>query len=332
LDLVSWHPKASVFHDRGWLEALTRTYGFEPFAITTTEPGRPLCNGLVFCRISSWITGERTVSLPFSDHCEPLLSDPSELPEFVAWLCQDCDQRGLNYFELRPLPGREIPDHRLVPSQSYCFHTLDLNRSLEVIFGGLHKDSIQRRIRRASRARLSYEVGRSQELIDSFYRLLILTRRRHHMPVQPAAWFRNLIDCMGENLQISVARKDNLSIAGILRLQHGSTVVYKYGCTDEKYHYVGAMPFLFWKLIEASKKLGATEIDFGRSDLTNQGLIKFKNRFGTTQNQITYFRYPRAENRKLIPRWAVRALGPIWLSLPPAVMPTIGGVIYKHLG
>src|ERR1700674_241455 len=28
--LIAEHPRASVFHTRGWLEALRRTYGFKP--------------------------------------------------------------------------------------------------------------------------------------------------------------------------------------------------------------------------------------------------------------------------------------------------------------
>ena len=38
---------------------------------------------LVFCRIHSWLTGRRLVSLPFSDHCEPLYDSEEEL-QFLA--------------------------------------------------------------------------------------------------------------------------------------------------------------------------------------------------------------------------------------------------------
>src|SRR5215510_5456746 len=73
-ELVAQHACASVFHERGWLEALARTYGYEPFVLTTTPASQRLDNGVVLCRISSWMTGTRLVSLPFADHCEPLLS------------------------------------------------------------------------------------------------------------------------------------------------------------------------------------------------------------------------------------------------------------------
>jgi hypothetical protein len=60
--LVDRHPRASVFHTVGWLQALRRTYGYEPVVFTTSSPTGDLENGLVFCRIKSWLTGRRLVS------------------------------------------------------------------------------------------------------------------------------------------------------------------------------------------------------------------------------------------------------------------------------
>jgi hypothetical protein len=34
---------------------------------------------LVFCRVRSWLTGRRSISLPFSDHCEPLVESHEAL-------------------------------------------------------------------------------------------------------------------------------------------------------------------------------------------------------------------------------------------------------------
>src|SRR5262245_48008469 len=79
LEFVTSHPSASIFHTPGWLESLRRTYHFEPVALTTSAPGLPLRNALVFCPVRSWLTGARLVSLPFSDHCEPLVDDADEL-------------------------------------------------------------------------------------------------------------------------------------------------------------------------------------------------------------------------------------------------------------
>ncbi len=165
-ELVARHPKASVFHQRGWLESLARTYGYEPFVLTSAPAGEPLENGLVLCRVSSWITGSRLVSVPFADHCEPLFNDLRESQDFMNWLRAECDLQQRRYAELRPLLGVEGTGNGLQPSRSYWFHELDLKPSLEQIFRGLHKNSFRRKIQRAERERLSYEAGRSEKLVD----------------------------------------------------------------------------------------------------------------------------------------------------------------------
>src|SRR5260370_34146547 len=77
-DFAERHPRASIFHTPGWLEALRRTCGYEPLVYTTSAPGTPLENGIVFCRVSSWLSGDRMVSLHFTDHCEARVERPGE--------------------------------------------------------------------------------------------------------------------------------------------------------------------------------------------------------------------------------------------------------------
>src|SRR5205085_8526706 len=138
-----------------------------------------------------------------------------------------------------------------------------------------------------------YEVGSSIRMIDDFYRLLLITRRRHHLLPQPRAWFRNLVACLGNDVQIRVARKNGTPIAAILSLRHRSSVVYKYGCSDDRFHRLGGMPFLFWRLIQESKEAGVLKIDLGRSDMDRDGLIVFKERLGAARKLLAYSRYPK---------------------------------------
>ena len=79
-EFISRHESASVFHSPPWLEAVRRTYGYTPVVYTTSPPSSPLSNGIVLCQIDSWLTGRRMVSVPFSDHCEPLLDSPKLPP------------------------------------------------------------------------------------------------------------------------------------------------------------------------------------------------------------------------------------------------------------
>jgi CelD/BcsL family acetyltransferase involved in cellulose biosynthesis len=331
-DLVESHPRASVFHHKGWLQALASTYGYQPIGLTSAPAGKRLTDGIVFCQVKSWITGTRLVSLPFADHCEPLLNEIGDSFELAEWMRAECSRHHWKYVELRPLSWSTHSGCPLVASQSYWFHTLDLTPSLEQIFRHLHKDSTQRRIRRAERERLSYETGCSERLLNDFYRLLLITRRRHQLLPQPRAWFRNLVRCMGQNVQIRLARKDGVPIAAILALRHRTTVVYKYGCSDERFHHLAAMPFLFWKLIEESKAAGAEQLDFGRTDLDNDGLTTFKDRFGATRRRITYLRYPESAKEKGVMAADLTAVRRLFCVLPDILLPWAGRLVYRHIG
>jgi len=330
-ELVAQHPKASAFHKRGWLKALKLTYGYEPFVLTSAVPGEAMKDGMVFCRISSWVTGTRAVSLPFADHCEPLVSSAGEVTGFKEWLQSERDRQRWKYVEFRPLSPCEHVSSGPQPSSFYCFHELDIQPSLEDVFHRMHHGCIQRKIRRAERELLSYEVGRSSELLDAFYRLLLITRRRLGTLPQPRSWFRNLVECMGDDLQIRVARKDGRPIASVLTLRHQRSVVYKYGCSNERFHNLGGMPFLFWRLFEESKAWGAERIDFGRSDLQNDGLITFKDRLGTRKHALTYYQYPGCKKRaaKMRDSETVRQLVSI---LPDSICGSAGRILYRHLG
>src|SRR5579862_10013154 len=163
-DLVRRHPKASVFHTVGWLKALRCTYGYEPVVFTTSSPVGELKNGLVFCRINSWLTGSRLVSLPFSDHCEPLCDSQEDLDFLIRYLQSTVEQENWRYLEVRQVNVSQsiVPKDALLAA-TYRLHVLDLRPNLDEVLRRLDKDSVQRRIRHAELAGMSERCGRSDD-------------------------------------------------------------------------------------------------------------------------------------------------------------------------
>jgi CelD/BcsL family acetyltransferase involved in cellulose biosynthesis len=331
-DLVERHPLASVFHTPAWLDALRRTYGYEPVAFTTAAPGTELTNGIVFCQVRSWMTGCRLVSLPFSDHCEPLLDDYEQLVHIVAHLQEQRRANGWNYVELRPQQMRcALPG--LIGFEQYNLHTLNLEPEPDALFRSFHRSSVQRKIRRASREGLAYEEGNREELLRAFYRLLVHTRKRHQLPPQPYEWFANLASCLGNALKIRVASHHGHSIAAILTLRHRRTVVYKYGASDAAFHSLGGMHLLFWTTIQNERAEGCVTFDMGRSDCDNAGLIAFKERWGARRMPITYCRCPASPVATSMVRRYVRARARRALALAPERVRVVAGrMLYKHVG
>ena len=331
------HPRASVFHSSAWLRALSRTYGYEPVAFTTTRDGQDLQNAMVFCRVESRLTGRRLVSLPFSDHCEPLLDTDDDLEVLAAAIEQECRREQWRYVELRPLAQLAIATelhHTAVP---YTFHQLDLDPDLATLFQNCHKSSTQRKIRRAEREGLTYAEGSSVALLDQFYRLFVVTRKRHNLPPPPRHWFANLVDSFAGALKIRVAYRQGIPIAAMITLRHKDTLVYKYGCSDARFHNMGSMHLLYWKAIQDAKACGLRRFDLGRTDADQQGLITFKSRWGATQSVVTYSRYSLSAQAAHVfdlsaAKWKSRVAKSLLSNLPLEALSVIGRVFYRHIG
>jgi CelD/BcsL family acetyltransferase involved in cellulose biosynthesis len=333
-EFLDRHPQASVFHTPAWLEALRRTYGYEPFAVTTAAPGEELRNGIVFCRVQSWLTGNRAVSLPFTDHCQPLVESEESLAVLIAALREEQTRAKWKYIELRPLTavGHREDGMFWGESAKFHFHSLDLQPGLDALYRGLHKSCVQRKIQRAEQANLEYEQGRSEAMLAKFYHLVLLTRRRHHLPPQPRGWFRNLLDCLGDRARIHLVSKDGQPIASILTLFHKQTLVYKYGCSDSRFHKLGGMPLLFWKAIQEGKRLGAREFDLGRSEMNDPGQAVFKGHLGATGSTLTYFSYPPRVRSSPASGWKMKIVKSTFGWLPDTVLITAGRLLYRHVG
>jgi CelD/BcsL family acetyltransferase involved in cellulose biosynthesis len=335
-ELLDRHPAASVFHSPGWLSALRETYGYEPFVVTTS-PGPTLENGVVVCRVKGW-TSRRLVSLPFSDHCDPLVDASDDLSEMLALLAGEVRTAGWRSVEWRPrataVQAFEVAARAcgLKPSGEYCLHRLDLRAEAMEIFRRFHPSSTQRAVRRADREGLTYEAGTSDRLLASFYGLLRLTRRRHGLPPQPLVWFRNLVACLGDRVLIHVASKDGVPIASIVTLSFKNTMSYKYGGSDASLHRLGGMPFLFWRVIQNAQARGFVELDLGRSDVDQPGLITFKDHLGATRSTLTYYRYPGRLSDAARSGWMSRVGRGVFARLPDATLDLAGRLLYKHLG
>ena len=335
-EFVSRHPHGSVFHSVGWLESLWRTYGYEPMVYTTTPPGSELTNGLVLCDVRSLLTGRRAVSLPFSDHCQPLVDSSEDLDAILSHIRDSMAAERWKYFELRPRSSDCFsPECQTAMgcSDRYFLHAIDLRPDIDTLFRNLQKSSVQRKIRRAERERLQYEEGCSERLLRQFYDLLILTRRRHGVPPQPLVWFRNLMAALPGKAMIRMASKDGVPVASILTISHEKSLVYKYGCSDARFHNLGGTALLFWKAIQDAKRSGALEFDMGRSDCANAGLISFKENWGAARSSLDYWRY--SANGASIHSSSSRrrrAVEAVFSRMPNAVLRVAGKLLYRHIG
>lgn len=336
-EFVRTHPRSSLFHSTAWLSALNRTYGYIPLGFTTAQPGERLNNGAVFCLIDTWLYGRRLVSLPFSDHCDFLADDETELAALFSASEQEFWQDNLLYIEVRPRSQFHVSTQLLKSEEEYCFHHLDLTPDLDALFDSFHKNSTQRKIGRAIRENLTTKEGRSKALLKDFYDLFLLTRKRHGLPPQPRQWFCNLIDFFGDSLKIRVAYKGNQPIASILTIRHKDSLTYKYGCSDVRFNKLGGTHLLFWNAIQDAKKERLELFDFGRSNVRSVGLITFKERWGAARSRLHYLTFGSSERKTgVFPQhaanWGMRSARRIFAHAPKRVLAILGNLFYKQIG
>ena len=109
-------------------------------------------------------------------------------------------------------------------------------------------------------------------------------------------------------------------------------LVYKYGCSDERFHNLGGMHLLLWSAIQEAKRNEAREFDMGRSDSDNPGLITFKDRWGATRSQLTYWRYPIRSAPTAFAGWGMQLAGYIFAHIPDSFLIAAGKMLYRHVG
>src|SRR5690242_17719577 len=71
------HQQSSVFHSPEWLRVIHETYGLPIHAYILLDELDEPCAGIPFCHIED-LRGTHLASLPFSDYCDPLVSDAQQ--------------------------------------------------------------------------------------------------------------------------------------------------------------------------------------------------------------------------------------------------------------
>jgi lipid II:glycine glycyltransferase (peptidoglycan interpeptide bridge formation enzyme) len=268
------------------------------------------------------------VSVPFSDHCAPLVETDEQLDSLLVHLKQQCDRGTEQYLEIR---SDAKGAGGMTNSASFCLHRIDLRPELNELIHAFHASCVRRKIARAKREGVAYEEGTSEEMLCDFYRMTVMTRRRHSVPPQPLSWFRNLIPCMGDRARIRLASYKGRPAAGILTIRYKDTMTYKYGCSDPQFHRFGPMQFLMWTAIQEAKSDGLLEFDMGRTDLSNEGLLTFKDHWGGTRSQLGYMRYPAPRIHRTTESASLRIAQSLVALTPASLLARAGKVLYQHM-
>lgn len=327
----------SLFSSSTWLAAVADTYGLVPRArIALGASGAPLA-GIAYCEIDDPM-GRRVVSFPFSDFQEPL-GDLEAAATVIESLVGD---RPIRF----RMPADRLPDlsTKVLPDRqrNLLHHTISIDASgdSEKLFAGL-KGQVRQNIRRAGRQGVEVEMRHDLEAVREFYELHVGVRtRKYRLLPQPYAFFSALHEAFGgdDRIVVALARLDGRAIAGILYIESGSTLYYKFNASATDGLSVRPNEQLIWAGMEHCLKRDLTAIDLGVSDTDQPGLVRYKRKFADVEQEVVTIGSPGD------PRVAVHAAGATELRavfgqltavltderVPPSVAEEAGAILYRY--
>jgi lipid II:glycine glycyltransferase (peptidoglycan interpeptide bridge formation enzyme) len=227
-----------------------------------------------------------------------------------------------------------VAHHDLHTYAEYKAHILTLGDDPDTVFKTFKKTQTQQSIFRAMREGVRVERRTDERALREFIRLNAITRRRHGIPPQPDSFLRLLRERILEPGHgfISLAIYNGSVIGSAIFLHFGRTVIYKYGASTEESLSLRPNHAVMWDAIRWALEQGYRHFHFGRSDLSNEGLIRYKRGWGTEESVISYVRLgdrARAERSEGKMSALLRAaVG----RTPIPILKAVGRILYRHIG
>ncbi len=323
LDFVQGRGDATIFHHPAWAGLLAECYGYRPMVVASTAGGA-VNGGLPIIDVSLPFR-RRWVSLPFTDHCPPLLD--GDASDFVAGLRDMAESSKLDLLEVRA----PLPQHAAVQTAApFVRHELDLAQGGRVIWKQLRRNH-RRSVIDAEEAGITVERGTSPRELEIFYALHLQTRRRLGVPIQPRRFFRLLLErVIAPGLGfILVAYHGNDPAAAAVFCAWNSTLVCKYSARSDRFVNSDAIHLIFWTAIRWACENGYRTFDLGRSSVEQAQLRSFKTGWTAHEQPLPYSWIAPAPLRSSSRRLHA-ALSVVIRHSEPWLCRVMGELLYKY--
>jgi CelD/BcsL family acetyltransferase involved in cellulose biosynthesis len=321
---------ATIFHHPAWLGLLQRQYGYDMSACCDVDDGGAIRAGLPLARISG-VRGRRLIALPFSDFCPPLVAEDrgGSRRQLVEALALERRRTGAHIAIHAPVP--ELPDAGL--GEVFYRHTLALAADPADVEKRFTRSQVRRGIAKARREGVVARRATDEAALSAFFSLHAQTRRRQGVPTQPKRFVLRLASLFAQGLGfVMVAEHHGRPIAAAVFLTCNGTLTYKYGASDVRHLALRPNNLLFSEAIRQGCHSGAHTLDFGRTDLDNEGLRAFKLSWGSHEERLAYTSTSadRKSRGAAARRLAARAGAAVIRRSPPVVSRMVGAALYKY--
>jgi CelD/BcsL family acetyltransferase involved in cellulose biosynthesis len=327
---------ANVFHTSGWARVLLDTYKFRPLYHVGRDGSGAFQSAVALMQVDGRLTKRRLVGLPFSDVCPPLLDAAGDSAGLVTAVQRAAAETGACRVELRGPASVPLDSFGFSGGAAFYQHVIPIAASAEETAKGFHS-SARRAIRKAEREGLSVHEANSLDDMREFYRLMVLTRKKHGLLPQPWRFFANIHRHMIETGagHLLLADFAGRPVAGDLLLRFRDQMVYKFNASDPRFLHLRPNNILLWQAIRLSAGLGCRSLDLGRCDDDNEGLRRFKLLWGSDEKMLRYYTHTPtgATNGSLVSSALGQSLLTHFVRLAPEyALRGMGSAIYHNFG
>lgn len=330
------HPDATVFHTAAWANVILDTYRYKPLYHVARDEDGTIRAAIPLMQVDGRLTSRRLVGLPFSDLCAPLLDASPRSRALLDAVKALAEKSGAGHLEVRGTSALSPETAGFEPGEGFYQHIVPVHESEGEQEKQLHS-SAKRAIRKAAKEGITVRVSTSEFDMREFYRLMVMTRRKHGLLPQPWRFFANIQRHMIDagHGWLLLAEHGGKVIAGDLLLKFRDQMVYKFNASDQAHLQLRPNNVLLWEAIRLSAAHDCTSLDLGRCDEDNEGLRRFKMLWGSEETTLRYFSYKPAgaRNGRLATSAPGRAIFGFFVKYAPMfALQRMGAAVYHNFG
>jgi FemAB-related protein (PEP-CTERM system-associated) len=333
---VSGHPKATPYHQSGWLKAAERAYHHTGWLVTVHREG-DLCGVLPLVEVKPPVGSKSLVSLPFCDLGGPLADDDDVRYLLVAEAKALADTNKARLLEIRE-GGEALEEVQTDSAAGKVRMLCPLPEDSEALFKS-YKPKLRSQIRKAEKNGLRAEIRTDIEAVDLFYQVFAWNMRRLGSPVHSQAWFRELKLAFGHQMLVGLVFLEDQPVgAGIVLLADNQACI-PWASTLDQYNHLAPNMLLYWTLLSHVCDQGCPVFDFGRSTM-GEGTYRFKKQWGAKPYELVWTDWIADEGthqavNKIQKQTAGSRLRPLverlWRRLPLALANWVGPKLRRYI-
>jgi CelD/BcsL family acetyltransferase involved in cellulose biosynthesis len=289
--LVEADPEASAFQPSAWARLWTSEWPRARWeALVLGDAAGGYAAGLAMITRDEPL-GRRVMAMPYAtyggpivrgDHPDPVAARRALLAAYAAQV-----RSGVMLAELSWLRGhrRELPDD--LPVSEGFTQVRAIASDWPAIFRDL-PHSVRSRVRQAEEQGVEFRPVADLDGVRAYHRLAVGTMRRLGGTPKPLSIYRRVLEQLvpAGLARFDLAVHQGRSIGGSLHVLHRGTALNWLTVSDEAQVKLRPNHLLIARVLQALCESGFTEYNFGGSPAGAEGLIQFKESWGTVRAPV----------------------------------------------